>query len=144
MGYVLTHTPTVPSLGPCAFRYFSYPFTALLYIIKRLPSPPPQPLWASCPLCSMGGIGRTVGWEGARSQGISPFLSLPSHQVHLHSGSSQASSHQVTFALGSRHTAPDRGEGFSADMNPWAALRETPRRVCTVCSNLYLLHHLSL
>ena len=78
MGYVLTHIPTVPSLGPCVFRYFSYPFTALLYIIKRLPSPPPQPLWASCPLCSMGGTGRTVGREGARSQGISPFLSLPS------------------------------------------------------------------
>lgn len=126
MGYVLTHIPTVPSLGPCVFRSFSYPFTALLYIIKRLPPPPPQPLWAGCPLCSMGGIGRTVGWEGARSQGISPFRSLPSHQFHLHSGSSQASSHQVTFALGSRHTAPDLREGFSADMNPWVLCGRHP------------------
>ena len=64
----------------------------------------------------MGGTGRTVGWEGARGQGISPFLSLPSHQSHLHSGSSQAlsaaSSHQVTFALGSGHTLLTRGRDF--------------------------------
>ena len=84
------------------------------------------------------------GAGGSEKSGYFSFSFSAFHQFHLHSGSSQASSHQVTFALGSRHTAPDRGEGFSADMNPWAALQETPRRVCTVCSNLYLLHHLSL
>lgn len=122
-GYVLTHIPTVPIPGPCVCRSFSYPFTALLFIIKRLPPPPPEPLWAGCPLSSANGrYWQDSGVGGSERSGyfslsFSAFPPVPSPQ-RLLTGPLCCQLPSGDLCPGLWAHPPDPGEGFSADRNP--------------------------